>query len=506
MSAAYDELKEILRDVATLGSVNGLMGWDQETMMPSRAADGRARALALLSRLHHERFTSPRVGELLDLCQSDSELLEQDEAAADLREIRRDFERARKLPSDLVAELNRTSSLAIEAWKSARSGNDFEAFRPWMEKQVELNRRKAECYGPPPGGELYDALLEDFEPGLRWTTIERVFPPLRQELTRLIERLESAPGWPVPELAPISIPLERQRAFNRRVAEAVGFDFAAGRIDASVHPFSSGIGPGDTRITTRYREDRFEDALSTTLHEAGHGMYEQGLEKERYWGQPLGEAVGLAIHESQSRLWENHVGRSRSFWVWALKQAAETLGPDVGRYEVDDVYRAVNAVRPGLIRVESDEATYHLHVMLRVDLERAMLEGDLRVADLPAAWNERVARDLGLKVPDDAQGCLQDVHWAMGAIGYFATYTFGSLYAAQLWEAIRNELPDLDARIGRGEFAGLLRWLRENVHRHGRRFDGSELCQTLTGKPLGHGPLMDHLRTKLGPLYDVEDW
>jgi carboxypeptidase Taq len=285
------------------------------------------------------------------------------------------------------------------------------------------------------------------------------------------------------------------------VAERVGYDFQAGRLDTSTHPFTEGLGPGDTRITTRYGEDRFVDTLYSTLHEAGHGMYEQGLPKDILHGQPLAQAVSLGIHESQSRIWENQVGRSRAFWRWALPIAREVFGAPLEALSVDDLYRAVNTVRPHLIRVESDEATYNLHIMLRFDIERALLRGDLAVSDVPGFWNERMRRDLGLTVPDDRRGCLQDIHWASGAVGYFPTYTLGNLYAGQLWEAACRRVPDLEEGIGSGDFSGLLSWLREGIHRHGRRYAAAELCARLTGKPLNHESWLRYLEAKLRPIY-----
>jgi carboxypeptidase Taq len=473
-------------------------------MMPAAAAPARAEELALLGRLAHERLTDPRIGELLAACEADRKLTADGLAGANLREIRHDYERARKLPADLVAEINRTNSLAIDAWKQARLSSDYDAFRPWLEKQVDLNRRKAACYGLPPGGaEPYDALLEEFEPGMTAARLEALFEPLRRELVRLIGEIAATGHEPSQASQEVVVPQALQHALSVRVVTRLGLDPKASRLDTSVHPFSTGIAPGDTRITTRYQKTCFADALGSSMHEAGHGLYEQGLPKKEHWGQPLGEALGMGMHESQSRLWENHVGRSRPFWEWALPQAQELFGASMQPFDVDDLYRAVNAVRPNLIRVESDEATYNLHIMLRFDLERALLRGDLAPADLPAAWDERIKNDLGLDVPDDTRGCMQDIHWPMGAIAYFPTYTLGNLYAAQLWEAIRDEVDDLDEQIVAGEFKSLLAWLREKIHAHGRRYPAAELCTRLTGHDLGHEPLMRHLRTKYSEIYSL---
>ncbi len=500
---AYRELMIHLREAATLASVAELLGWDQETTMPAAASGFRAEELALISRLTHQRATSPRLGELLGRCESEPTIQDDLEAAANLREIRRDYDRASRLPEDLVAEISETNSRGMEAWKQARSANDFNYFLPWLEKQIRLNRRKAECVGFPPDGNRYDALLEDFEPGTTGASIEEIFRPLRQELTPLIEAVAVSRYRPDTTVHRMKLPLERQIEFNRRLLGGVGFDLEAGRLDVSAHPFSSGIAPGDTRITTRYREDHILDALGSTLHEAGHALYEQGLPKLEHHGQPLAEPISLGIHESQSRLWENQVGRSRAFWVWALPEAHRVFGTAFDGLTGDSLYEASNIVEPNLIRVDSDEATYNLHIMLRFDLERAMVLGDLAAKDLPGAWNERIQKDLGLVVPDDSRGCLQDVHWSMGAFGYFPSYTMGNLYGAQFWDSANAAIPDLEEQIAEGRFEILLRWLRKNIHGHGRRFPAAELCRRVTGKPLSHQPLMRYLDTKFRAVYRI---
>jgi carboxypeptidase Taq len=501
MSNAYEELSDRLREAAAMESAARLLGWDQETMMPQRAADSRAEELALLGRLVHERVTDPRIGELIDTCESDDELTQDPRIAANLRELRRDFERARRLPTDLVAELQALTSRALQAWKTAREQSDFASFEPWLVKLLDLTRRKAECLGAPDGGELYDALLDEYEPGVTARQLESIFEPLRAAITPLIAETTSSPTPPEGTVREIAFPLGDQQRLNAIVLKQLGFDSKAGRFDVSVHPFSTGISPGDTRITTRYSEKDFTEALGSTMHEAGHGLYEQGLPTAEHWGQPLGQSMGLGIHESQSRLWENHVGRSLPFWKWVTPHAKRILGARLDPFTSEQFYRAVNIVRPHLIRVESDEATYNLHIMLRFDLERALLRGDLSTADLPAAWNERIRKDLGLEVPDDARGCLQDIHWAMGAIGYFPTYTLGTLYAAQLWEAVLRDVPDVETAVSEGRFEPLLAWLRDRIHRHGRRYTAEELCTEVCGQPLDHRPLVLHLRDKLGAIY-----
>jgi len=499
----YDVLRRELRETEVLGSIGGLLSWDQETMMPPAGTGLRAEQAAQLSQIVHERQTSQHFAELLARCEEDPELTNDPAQAANLREIRRDFDRAVRLPTSLVRAFAETTTHAQQVWKSARQESDFPAFAPWLERILELTRERSACLATEESPDPYDPLLDTYEPGARAADIQAVFDDLRAKLAPLIREVAAASRRPSPRIHEIAVPIARQAAFNEKVAQRIGFDFGAGRLDTSTHPFCQGIGPGDTRITTRYAETGFFDALSSTLHEAGHALYEQGLPKDRHLGEPLGDAVSLGIHESQSRLWENMIGRSRAFWTWALPEAKEAFGPALDDVALDEVYGAMNLVQPGLIRVESDEATYNLHIMIRFDLERAMLSGDLPVAELPGAWNERVRSDLGLEVPDDRRGCLQDVHWSIGALGYFPTYTLGNLYAAQLWAEIQTRLPDLDAALERGEFDDLLAWLRTEIHAHGRRYTAPELCERVTGRPLGADPFLSYLEEKVRPLYGI---
>jgi carboxypeptidase Taq len=500
----YAELTAELRQVATLQSVGAALAWDQEVLMPDAAAPFRGEQLALVSSLMHERRTSARMGELIAACEEDPALAEDADAAANLRAVRHDYERATRLPTQLVREMTEASALGMHAWRDARERNDFAAFAPHLQKLLGLSRERAACLGVPEGGEAYDALLEDYEPGMRAAELRTVFSGLRAELAPLIRAVAESSHVPDTSWQRIPLSADRQAAFNRTVLERMGFDFGAGRLDTSAHPFCEGMGPGDTRLTTRYSEEELASALTASMHEAGHGLYEQGLPKAERFGQPLAEPASLGIHESQSRMWENIVGRSRPFWEWALPAMKEQLGlPAVQALDVDTVWRGMNVVRPTLIRIESDEATYNLHIMLRFELERAMLEDDLKVADVPAAWNDRVRQDLGLEVPSDAQGCLQDIHWSMGAFAYFPTYTLGNLYAAQFWTAIRRDLPALDDDLRRGEMRPLLDWLRTHIHGQGRRYTAPELCRRVTGWPLTHEPLITYLKDKLSTIYGI---
>jgi carboxypeptidase Taq len=502
--AAYAELTRLLREASTLYSAISILGWDQETQMPPHASPLRAEQMAVLSTLVHERRTSARLGDLLAACEADAALTADPAAAANLRAVRRDYDRATRLPPDLVREMAETSSRAMHVWRDAREQNDYATFAPWLEKTVALNRAAAEALGWPAGGELYDALLDTYEPGMSTAEITRTFDALRAGLAPLIHAVAASGVRPDLGWQRTPVPVTRQVAFNRGLVGRMGFDLDAGRLDESAHPFCDGIGPGDTRLTTRYAEDQFASALASTLHETGHALYEQNLPKADLFGQPLGEAASTGIHESQSRMWENFVGRSRPFWEWVLPELRSAFGGGaLDGVDVETAYRGMNVVAPNLIRIESDEATYNLHIMLRFDLERALLSGDLGVADLPAAWNDRIRADLGLTVPDDARGCLQDIHWSMGSFGYFPTYTLGNLYAAQFWVTLREALPGLDDDLRRGEFGGLLAWLKAQVHVHGRRYTAPELCERITGRRLSHQPLLDYLRAKIEPIYGL---
>lgn len=499
---AYDELLGRVKDANLLGATAALLSWDQEVMMPPGGLEFRSRQVAQIASMQHRLTTDTRIGELLAECEAAGTPEPTSPRAVNLREIRRGYDRATKLPPELVEEVAKVSSLARHEWAEARNAADFERFRPWLEKLVGLARRQAECYGWPDGGEAWDALAESYEPGCTATEVEEVFGPLRQRLQTLIAELATSAQRPSRSFLQLKVPIDRQERFVRHVAEQLGFDYRRGRLDTSAHPFTSGTHCNDVRMTTRFDEGAMLDALGSTMHETGHALYEQGL-REEHIGTPMGSPVSLGIHESQSRLWENQVGRSRAFWAWLFPRLEDHLGADVRGYDLETVYGAANLVEPGFIRVDADEATYNMHVMVRFELERALLRGDLAVADLPAAWNERYQDYLGLEIPDDRRGCLQDIHWSMGAFGYFPTYTLGNLYAAQLFETAQSEIADLDAQLARGEFTPLRSWLNERIHAHGQRYRPRDLCRQVTGKPLSADPLLRHLEGKLKPLYGL---
>jgi carboxypeptidase Taq len=502
-SQAYEQLIREMREIGTLRTVGAILDWDEQTQMPATGAGLRADQASLIDRITHERFTSPRVGELLAAVES-SDLVRdaESDAATNVREVRRDYDRATKLPSELVEEMSRTSVMAQQAWKEARKEKRFATFQPWLAKTVDLKRREAECIGYA-GGHIYDPLLDSFEPYAMTPEIRDVFTSLRAPLVELIGQITSSGKKAPLEILERNYPAAQQERLARAGAEAVGFDFVSGRLDVAVHPFCSGIGPGDTRMTTRYDEKYFADAFFGTLHETGHGLYEQGLPKQGHVGEPIARSVSLGIHESQSRMWENLVGRSRSFWEFFWPRTQEAFGDTLRDVTFDQWLWAVNDVRPSFIRTEADEATYNLHTLIRFELEQALLTGDLNVPDAPGAWNERYQKYLGITPPDDARGVLQDVHWSAGLFGYFPTYTLGNLYAAQFFEAARRELGDLDAMFARGEFRPLLEWLRQNIHRHGKRYTAKQLVKRITGRELTAEPLLHHLRRKAAELYGV---
>jgi carboxypeptidase Taq len=498
---AYTELIRRIKDYSLLGSCASVLGWDERTYMPHQGSAHRAEQMALLARLTHEMLTAPEIGARLSEVEQ-SQLVRDPESdlAVNVREIRRSYDRAVKLPKELVAEIARVTIRAQQVWQEARQANDFATFQPWLEKIVHLKRQEAEAIGY--AGVPYDALLDEYEPGATTAEITRVFADLRAELVPLVAAIAASGRKPRRDILEREYPVDRQQVFGQAAAAAIGFEFDAGRLDVTTHPFCSGMGPGDCRITTRYNARHFNDAFFGIMHEAGHGIYDQGLDPAHF-GTPRGSAISLGIHESQSRLWENQVGRSQPFWEHFFPRARQVfLGAlrDVG---LDEFVFAINDVQPSFIRVEADEATYNMHIILRFELEQALVGGDLKPADAPAAWNEKFKQFFQLTPPTDTLGCLQDIHWSMGGLGYFPTYTLGNLYAAQFMERARLDLGDLAGDFRRGEFGRLKSWLNEKIHLPGQRFRAKDLCRRVTGKPLSHKPLLAYLRSKYAPLYRI---
>jgi carboxypeptidase Taq len=500
---SYAELTRRSKELGVLNSCAAVLGWDQQTYMPTKGAGLRGEQMAFLAALSHQKFTDPLVNELLSTVEN-SDLVRDPESdvAANARELRRGYDRATKTPQALVEELARVTTQAQQAWEQAKRSNHFPTFQPWLEKVIALKRQEANAVGYK--DHPYNALVEEFEPGTTVAELKVLFSGLTAELVPLIRKIASSSKKPDRSILERDFPVERQKVFAESAAAAFGFDFNAGRLDTTSHPFCSGFGPGDCRITTRYNPKFFSEAFFGVLHETGHALYEQNLPVENF-GTPLGVACSFGIHESQSRLWENQVGRGRPFWDHFYPRLKQTFPTTLNGVSLEAFHFAINDVRPSLIRVEADEATYNLHIALRFELELALLSGDLTVSDLPAAWNERFMGLFGLTVPTDSQGCLQDIHWSFGGIGYFPTYTLGNLYAAQIMDAARKNLgiDALDEAFRLGDFSHLKNWLIHNIHRHGQRFRAGELCRRTTGIQLSPKPFLDYLNEKFNLLYGV---
>jgi carboxypeptidase Taq len=502
MSNPVEDLRTHLAPIDDLESAAAVLAWDQETVMPDGGAEARARQLSTLQSTAHDRFVSDETGDLLDRAAdatADADPLDDD--AALVRVTRRDYERARRVPSSLVADLSEATSRAKQAWKRARAEDDFTIFAPHLETLVDLSGKKAEAIGY--DDTPYDALLQEFEPGLTTAEVADTFEALRDDLVPLVDAIADAPALD-DDLLRRSYPQPTQKAFGEQVLADLGYDFDRGRQDVSAHPFTTSFSVDDVRITTRYDEAYLPTALFSMIHEGGHALYEQGVDPalDR---TPLGEGASLGVHESQARLWENHVGRSRPFWRHYFPKLQDAFPDALADASLDAFYRAVNRVEPSLIRVEADEVTYNLHVMLRFELGRGLIEGTVSVDELPARWNAAMDDYLGVTPDTDADGVLQDVHWSMGSFGYFPTYTLGTLTAAQLMETARAEISGLEAKLAEGHFAPLLDWLRTHVHRHGRKLTAPQLLDRVTGTELSAGPWLRYARDKFGALYELDD-
>lgn len=508
----YDRLCRHLREAAVIGSIDALVGYDEQTVMPPAAAEYRGEQAAWISGIGHEKWTDPRLGEwLAALAGSDYTRDPQSDSAAVIREAVRGYTQRTQLPKSLVEELARVKVQAQQNWVEARRDNDFFRFAPWLEKMFALKREEADALrdvlaAQSPGSKptRYDALVDQYEPGARVEELANILTALRAKLVPLIAAIGAAARRPAVEILQRQYPRAAQESFGKRIAARFGFDFQRGRLDVTAHPFCSEIGPHDTRITTRFNERAFNEAFFGILHETGHGLYDQGLRTE-YYGLGPGQYRSLGIHESQSRLWENLVGRSRAFWEYAFPLAQQEFPAALAEVKLDDFYAAVNDVRPSLIRVEADEATYNLHILIRFELELALFNGNLTVAELPAAWNDRYQNDLGLMPPNDALGVLQDIHWSAGLIGYFATYALGNMYASQFFAAAQRDLGDLSKQFAVGEFGPLLGWLRKHIHQVGRCQTAAEMVKIVTGEPLDSRFHLKHLGEKFGPLFGLPE-
>jgi carboxypeptidase Taq len=499
MKEKIEQLKTLLGEISDLTTTFGLLSWDQQVNMPPGGAEIRANQMATLGRITHDLEISPELGRLLDALKPQAETLDPDSDDARLvRLAARDFEKAVRVPSDYVAEFNQATALAFQAWAEARQKSDFAIFRPHLEKIVELTRRYIAFF--PPADHPYDVLLDKFEPGMKTAEVKAIFDAIRPRQVALIKAISQKPQV---EDSFLRQPFdgEKQWGFGVEVITRYGYDWSRGRQDKSAHPFTIGFGSRDVRITTRVDPNSLGDMLFSTLHECGHALYDQGiapdLERTSLW-----KVTSLGLHESQSRLWENLVGRSLPFWEHYYPQLRERF-PQLGKVKLEQFYRGINKVQPSLIRVDADEATYNLHVMLRMEIEIALMEGKVEVRDLPGYWNARMQEYLGVTPPDDARGVLQDVHWSDGSFGYFPTYVLGNLISVQLWEKLRGDIPGLEEQIRAGKFDALLGWLREKIHRHGNKFEAQELVQRVTGSKIDPEPYLRYLSQKYGEIYGL---
>jgi carboxypeptidase Taq len=491
----FEQLQERLAETHDLAQAATLLFWDQRVMMPPGGAAARAEASATVSRLAQERFVTDDIGRLLEDLRGLEESSDYDSFEASLiRVTRRDYEKATRVPPELVGEMSRTSTLALAAWAPAKEESNFEALRPHLEKNLELRHRYVECFDPP--DETYDVLLDNFEPNMKTAEVREIFDELKEALVPLIQEIGDA-GEIDDSFLHGEFDQDAQRLFSFDVLRRFGYTDDEWRLDQTLHPFMTSPGHRDIRLTTNFRPDDLS-SLFGTMHEFGHGIYEWGVD-ESLARTPLQSGVSLGLHESQSRTWENLVGRSRSFWRYFYPRLQETFQSQLGFVDEEAFYRAVNKVQPSLIRIDADEVTYNLHIILRFELEQDLIEGRVAVADLPAAWNAKTHEYLGVEVPDDARGVLQDMHWAGGGFGYFPTYALGNVISVQIWDRAREDLGDLEERFEQGEFGELREWLREHLYRLGRKFTPQETIQRVTGGPIDAKPYVRYLREKLAP-------
>jgi len=504
MPARETILKELL-EASHLQGIEALLSWDQETYMPEGAGAARAEQVAYITTLMHSKLVGEplkkALEELINLQTGELRIMTlNDRETRQLKEIWRDYRQEALLPTRFVTELAKHASVSQQAWVRARKDNDFAFFEPFLSKMVELQKEKAAFLGG--GKTAYDGLLDQFEPEMTSEKISVLFDQLRLRLVPLIQKIQEVKHRVNGSLLTKEYNIDKQWDFGLSMLEAIGFDMKTGRQDRSAHPFTTSTHPTDVRTTTRLRENDLRSALLSTLHEGGHGLYEQGLPVEEY-GNPLGQAISLGIHESQSRLWENLVGLSPAFWRFAYPKLHSKFPDQLKNADRDMFYAAMNRVRPSMIRVEADEATYNLHIMLRFEIEKQLINENYPVARLPELWNDKMEEYLGIRPTSDTEGVLQDVHWSFGAFGYFPTYTLGNLYSVQFFNQVKKEISGLDESFARGDYSGLLNWLRQNIHRRGRGRKAEELVLELTGQPLSASPFMDYLEEKYTRVYSL---
>lgn len=494
----FEQLNQKLQSIADIRGSVSLLAWDQETFMPKGGAAKRARHMSTLQGIYHKQITTD-ANDLLKAVEDAGLDGLSPRQQLNVRQLRKDIDRLTKLPIEHVIASTKAASEAVHVWAKARATDDYAMFAPNLSQLLELKIKEADYLGYEDNP--YDALLDTFEPGMKASMVENTFNSVKDELRELLGKIVAQPQVDDSFLGQ-DIEEEKQMAYGLAIAEQLGFDTATGRLDKSVHPFTISMDSSDVRITTRVQLDDIRDMLYSTVHEAGHAIYEQGLNGADY-GWPGSESCSLSIHESQSRLWENNVARSLPYWKHHFKSFAELYPDGLQGRNPEEVFRAVNLVEPNLIRIASDELTYHFHIILRFELEDALVNGRLSIADLPAAWNEKVKSYLGLDVPNNAQGVLQDIHWSHGSFGYFPTYSLGSFYAAQFMAAAGRDFPDLQGQFERGEFGPLKTWLNEQIHDHGKLHDSEAICKMVTGEGLNVKYFMDYAKDKFGRVYGL---
>ena len=500
MEKEFAQFKKIITEVTDLAHAEAVLGWDQQVYMPRGGAEDRGNISETLASLVHQKFTSAEVGELLEKLKPYAQTLDPDaDDACLIKLVAREYEKNTKVPIEWVAEFARETTVAQMAWENAREKDDFEIFRPRLEKLVEMRREYVTFFKP--YDHVYDVLLDHFEAGMKTVDVKNIFDALRPQQVALLKEIAAKPAI---DDAFMHVPYEEQGQwdFGVDVITRFGFDWNHGRQDKSVHPFTTSFGVGDVRITTRFDPERAASALFSTMHEAGHAMYEQGISRTLS-RTPLADGASMAIHESQSRMWENLVGRSKAFWKFFYPMLQQKFPQQLKGISLEQYYRGINKVEPSLIRVEADEATYNLHIMLRLELEIALMEGSIQVVDLPALWNQKMADYLGVVPTNNREGVLQDVHWSGGMFGYFPTYALGNLVSAQLWEKINESIPNLEDQISQGKFDELLEWLRTNIHQHGAKFEPQVLLKKVTGSGITPEPYMRYLRDKYSEIYNL---
>jgi carboxypeptidase Taq len=498
MSEKLQQLKERLGEVVDINRAASVLGWDQQVNMPPGGNEARGQQLATLSKIAQEKFISDEVGRLIDDLKQELDGAGSDEAAI-VRVASRDYEKARRVPPSFIAEQALVTSKAFEAWMEARSKSDFSIFQPHLEKVVELVHQYISFF--PPGDHPYDTLLDNYEPGMKTADVKAIFDGLRPRQVKLIKAI-AATRQVKDDFLFKKYNEKKLLDFGEQVITRFGYDWSRGRQDKAPHPFQTSFSVNDVRITTRYEADHPLATLFSTMHEAGHAMYEQGIDPS-FERTPLAGGTSLAVHESQSRMWENLVGRSLPFWEYFYPALKKTFPSQLDGVSLKSFYKAINKVEPSLIRVNADEATYNLHIMLRLELEIGMVEGIVAVKDLPELWNTKMEEYLGITPPDDARGVLQDIHWSGGLIGYFSTYALGNLISAQLWEKINRDIRDLDDQIRKGDFSELLAWLRRNIHRHGQKYEPQQLVEKVTGSKISAQPYVRYLTKKYSEIYGL---